>query len=281
MKNKIKTMALVVFLLISGSSTAQFNTLTPTLPKKEEIQKPLEIPKKEDNEQKDKTGKWWKWLRNRPTKSDLKQDIDSLKTLMKEYNSKNSFEKAYFEKLKDSLLLLTRSNPEQKKEFAEYKNSFARYGFIKEPSFSFSKIVMPLDREISVTSPYGTRIHPIFGAPKMHNGIDLKAHYENIYAVMDGIVTATGWDPKGGGNFIKVRHFDRFETAYLHLSEIYYKTGELVKAGFVIGRSGNSGNSTGPHLHFSVKEFGQNINPAHFLNDLIKANQLIATYYAK
>ena len=46
-------------------------------------------------------------------------------------------------------------------------------------------------------------------------------------------------------------------------------------------KSGNSGNSTGPHLHFSVKEFGQNINPTHFLNDLIKVNQLIATYYAK
>ena len=281
MKNKIKTMALVVFLLISGSSTAQFNTLTPTLPKKEEIQKPLEIPKKEDNEQKDKTGKWWKWLRNRPTKSDLKQDIDSLKTLMKEYNSKNSFEKVYFEKLKDSLLLLTRNKEEQNKELTEQKNSFARYDFIKEPSASFSKIVMPLDREISVTSPYGIRIHPIFGTHKMHNGIDLKAHYENIYAVMNGIVTAVGWDPKGGGNFIKIRHFNRFETAYLHLSEIYYKTGELVKAGFVIGKSGNSGNSTGPHLHFSVKEFGQSINPTYFLNDLIKANQLIATYYAK
>jgi hypothetical protein len=48
-------------------------------------------------------------------------------------------------------------------------------------------------------------------------GIDLKAHYENIYAVMDGVVTASGWDPGGGGNYIKVRHFNRFETAYLHL----------------------------------------------------------------
>ena len=113
----------------------------------------------------------------------------------------------------------------------------------------------------------------------MHNGIDLKARYENVYSVMDGIVTATGWDFKGGGNFIKVKHFNRFETSYLHLSEIYYKIGEKVKAGFIIGKSGNTGNSTGPHLHFSVKEFGQSINPSHFLNDLIKVNNLIANHY--
>ena len=48
---------------------------------------------------------------------------------------------------------------------------------------------------MSITSPYGTRVHPIFGTKRMHGGIDLKAHYENIYAVMDGVVTASGWDP--------------------------------------------------------------------------------------
>ena len=124
-------------------------------------------------------------------------------------------------------------------------------------------------------------MHPIFGASKFHNGIDLAANYENVYSVLDGIVTETGWDNNGGGNYIKVNHFNRFETAYLHLSEIYYRVGEFVKAGLIIAKSGNSGNSTGPHLHFSVKEFGQSINPSHFLNDLIKVNQLIATYYAK
>ena len=77
-------------------------------------------------------------------------------------------------------------------------------------------------------------------------------------------MTATGWDPKGGGNFIKISHSGRFETSYLHLSEIYYKAGEYVNAGFIIGKSGNSGNSTGPHLHFAVKEYGKYINPIHF-----------------
>ena len=137
---------------------------------------------------------------------------------------------------------------------------------------------MPLDKML-ITSPFGVRNHPIFGGQKMHNGIDLGANYENVYTVLDGIVSEAGWDKNGGGNYIKVRHSNRFETSYLHLSQIYYRTGEVVKAGYIIGKSGNSGNSTGPHLHFAVKEYGKFINPTQFLNDIIKANNLISAYY--
>lgn len=145
--------------------------------------------------------------------------------------------------------------------------------------FKFSKIAMPLSRPISLTSPYGMRIHPLLGRARMHNGIDLKARYENVYAVMDGLVIATGWDSKGGGNYIKVKHYNRFETSYLHLSEIYYRAGDPVKAGFIIARSGNSGNSTGAHLHFAVRENGNYINPIRFLHDLIEVNHWLAAYY--
>ena len=134
---------------------------------------------------------------------------------------------------------------------------------------------MPLDKMV-ITSPFGFRPHPIFGGRKMHNGIDLGANYENVYAVLDGVVSEAGWDNKGGGNYIKVRHSNRFETSYLHLSAMYYRAGEPVKAGYIIGKSGNSGNSTGPHLHFAVKEFGVFVNPTQFLNDLIKVNNLIS-----
>lgn len=130
-----------------------------------------------------------------------------------------------------------------------------------------------------VTSPFGWRVHPIFGANKLHNGADFKANYENVYAVLDGVVIASGWDLGGGGNYIKIRHSNSFITSYLHLSEMYYKAGEFVKAGFIIAKSGNTGNSTGAHLHFSVTENGKYINPIRFLNDLINANNLIANYY--
>lgn len=283
-KHRITLTAILIF-FSATFAFGQFNTLKPIVPKTEpkislnpentgktafnKEEKSKENPKKEKN--------FWKEIFKITTKSDLKKEMDSLKSLMKDFTSFNN-QKWNIQQSKDSLILSSQIKSSQIKT---NKTSFSKYDFVEETEENFSKIVMPLKNKLSVTSPFGIRTHPIFGIKKMHNGIDLKAHYENVYSVMDGIVSASGWDPKGGGNYIKINHFGRFETAYLHLSEIYYKVGERVKAGFIIAKSGNTGNSTGPHLHFSVREFGQLINPTHFLNDLIKVNNLIATHYAK
>ena len=271
----------IALLILSFQITVfgQFNTLTPTLPKKTESAKAIEQVKETDNPKLKKERKSWKDFFNITSKAKLKNELDSLKAILKENSSANN-KKWDRQKMQDSLILVAQTKMLIHSQNG--KNQLTQYDFVNKPrEKNFSKIVMPLNREISITSPYGIRTHPIFRASKFHNGIDLVANYENVYSVLDGIVTETGWDNNGGGNYIKVNHFNRFETAYLHLSEIYYRVGEFVKAGFIIAKSGNSGNSTGPHLHFSVKEFGQNINPTHFLNDLIKVNQLIATYYAK
>lgn len=287
---KLKYTFTLMALFYSCLSSAQFNTITPTIPKKSENPKVSEKSNIADPVQQKKSKKSWKQVLNITRKVDLKNEtegstnllisqIDSLKTLIKEYSSVKEVRKNEFKKLKDSLMLQAHNRVEKTEQTSKKQKFSTTYNLVDEPAAYFSKIVMPLNNKITVTSSYGTRTHPIFGTKKIHNGIDLKARFENVYSVLDGIVTATGWDSKGGGNFIKVKHFDRFETSYLHLSEIYYRAGEQVKAGFIIGKSGNSGNSTGPHLHFSVKEFGQIINPSHFLNDLIKVNNLIANHY--
>ena len=279
MKTIEKYFIAVLILSFQITVFGQFNTLTPTLPKKTESAKAIEQVKETDNPKLKKERKSWKDFFNITSKAKLKNELDSLKAILKENSSANN-KKWDRQKLQDSLILVAQTKMLIHSQNG--KNQLTQYDFVNKPrEKNFSKIVMPLNREISITSPYGTRMHPIFGASKFHNGIDLAANYENVYSVLDGIVTETGWDNNGGGNYIKVNHFNRFETAYLHLSEIYYRVGEFVNAGFIIAKSGNSGNSTGPHLHFSVKEFGQNINPTHFLNDLIKVNQLIATHYAK
>ena len=279
MKTIEKYFIAVLILSFQITVFGQFNTLTPTLPKKTESAKAIEQVKETDNPKLKKERKSWKDFFNITSKAKLKNELDSLKAILKENSSANN-KKWDRQKMQDSLILVAQTKMLIHSQNG--KNQLTQYDFVNKPrEKNFSKIVMPLNREISITSPYGTRMHPIFGASKFHNGIDLAANYENVYSVLDGVVTETGWDNKGGGNYIKIKHFDRFETAYLHLSEIYYRVGEFVKAGFIIAKSGNSGNSTGPHLHFSVKEFGQSINPTHFLNDLIKVNQLIATYYAK
>lgn len=287
---KLKYTFTLMALFYSCLSSAQFNTITPTIPKKSENPKVSEKSNIADPVQQKKSKKSWKQVLNITRKVDLKNEtegstnllisqIDSLKTLIKEYSSVKEVRKNEFKKLKDSLMLQAHNRVEKTEQTSKKQKFSTTYNLVDEPAAYFSKIVMPLNNKITVTSSYGTRTHPIFGTKKIHNGIDLKARFENVYSVLDGIVTATGWDSKGGGNFIKVKHFDRFETSYLHLSEIYYRAGEQVKAGFIIGKSGNSGNSNGPHLHFSVKEFGQIINPSHFLNDLIKVNNLIAKHY--
>ena len=281
MKNRTTIIVLTIILFASGSSLAQFNTLMPTKPHKAEDFKIMETPKEENSNQK-KEKKSWKEIFNITPKSELKNEtegsmkmltsqIDSLKTMLKNYHNGNNQSNVDYKKMKDSLFELMQNFQTEKKQEKDFETTFE--GLRKN-------ISMPLRNRISVTSPYGTRMHPIFGTAIMHNGIDLKANYEDVHAVLDGIITEAGWDSKGGGNYIKIKHFNRFETSYLHLSEIYYKVGERVRAGFIIGKSGNTGNSTGPHLHFAVKEFGQSINPYHFLNDLNKANNLIATYYA-
>ncbi|MGC4129676.1 MAG: peptidoglycan DD-metalloendopeptidase family protein, partial [Bergeyella sp.] len=235
----------------------QFNTLKPIVPKTEpkislnsENTEKTEFNKDEKSkENPEKEKKFLKKVFGITTKTDLKKEMDSLKILMKEYTDFNN-QKWDLQNSKDSLILNTQTKIfENKNVQNQEKVPFGQVELATCGAF------MPLKSGLHITSPFGSRIHPIFGGSKFHNGIDLRANYENVFSVMDGVVTASGWDPKGGGNYIKINHFGRFETAYLHLSEIYYKVGERVKAGFIIAKSGNTGNSTGPHLHFSVREF--------------------------
>ncbi len=277
MNATLKMTILVLITLCSQLMNAQFNTLTQTPIEKGSIAPSDLNNQKVENQKKDQIVKKNRGIKLFISKAQLKREIDSLKSAILKNNSpkanNNDFD---FKRIEDSLILILKTNASLKTNSKAVKT----FNFIDDREVSFtSRIHMPLKNGISVTSPYGTRTHPIFGGRKLHNGADLQANYEKVYSVMDGVVTSSGWDPKGGGNFIKIKHSDSFITSYLHLSEIYYRVGELVKAGFIIAKSGNSGNSTGPHLHFSVSENGNYINPIHFLNDLIKANNLIATYY--
>ncbi|MCJ8154087.1 M23 family metallopeptidase [Chryseobacterium sp. SSA4.19] len=273
----LKTYFLIGLLLSFHCAVyGQFNTLTPALPKKTDNAQILEKTGENKVLKQQKGKKFRKDIFSTISKADLKKELDSLKTMIKE-NTEYDIKKWNIQNVKDSLIFQLHSKiiDEQKRNRPLTKNGLEN----KIENITLPKIAMPLNRGISVTSSYGRRIHPIFGKSKIHNGIDLKAYFENVYAVMDGMVSATGWDPKGGGNYIKVKHYNRYETAYLHLSEIYYKVGELVKAGYVIAKSGNSGNSTGAHLHFAVRENGKYIDPVHFLNDLIVADHWLVTSY--
>lgn len=271
MKPKAPKIICLFFLFGSLFLKAQFNTLLPVAPKKSEMKHNSEYHQAEMNrEEKGLSNptlkKIWKNIFVSDKNEKLKSEIDSLKNKMTEFE-KNSRRKENYQKIKDSIWLQMQLQWRQNTVGPPIPTETTASA--KEMRALSERISLPLKNSMSISSPFGFRIHPIFGIRKMHNGIDIKATYEKVYSVLDGVVSAAGWDPKGGGNYIKINHFNRFETAYLHLSEMYYKVGERVRAGFIIGKSGNSGNSTGPHLHFAVKEYGRLINPDHFLKELM------------
>ena len=123
----------------------------------------------------------------------------------------------------------------------------------KQWTSSYSSITYPL-KSIKVTSPYGYRRDPINGRKSMHHGIDLHAHNEYVYSMMDGKVEKVGYDARSG-NYIILRHAD-FTISYCHLSKVHIAPGAPVFAGTIIGKSGSTGRATGEHLHIVTKHKG-------------------------
>jgi len=135
-------------------------------------------------------------------------------------------------------------------------------------------IVSPL-RHIVVTSPYGIRTDPFTKKKAKHNGLDLKAYYEPAYAMMYGEVIKVGKDNRSG-LFVTLRHGD-FTVSYCHLSQLAVTNGTYVRPGTIVAITGNTGKSTGPHLHLTLKKDGKNINPTILLN-LIKQTSMDNTF---
>lgn len=109
---------------------------------------------------------------------------------------------------------------------------------------------LPID-SIVITSPYGKRKDPITGKEAIHKGIDLRGNNDYVYSIMPGKVTKTGKN-KTLGNYVVIKHGD-FESTYGHLYNVLINAKQAVEAGQPIGISGNTGRSTGEHLHFGLK----------------------------
>ena len=115
-----------------------------------------------------------------------------------------------------------------------------------------------------ITSPFGPRVDPIAGVGAMHEGVDFSVSPgTRISAAAGGIVTTAEYH-SAYGHLVEIDHGNDFSSRYAHLSKIDVKVGQLVKRGQLIALSGNSGRSTGPHLHFEVRYRGIAQNPARF-----------------
>ena len=146
---------------------------------------------------------------------------------------------------------------EKKRLLAENKKAIVYDG---------GKFKWPAPSYTRISDEYGYRIHPILGTQQFHNGVDMAApNGSPILAAYDGEVIAASYSPTMG-NYIMIDHGDGLITIYMHASSVSVSEGTMVARGEQIGCVGSTGRSTGPHLHFSVRENGQYVSPWNYLS---------------
>lgn len=171
---------------------------------------------------------------------------------------------------------------------AQLNNISARLTYQKNSYDAIEKLIRNQDQKLAsipaiqpvsnkdlsrVASGFGMRIHPIYGIPKMHNGLDFTAPQGTpIYATGNGRVVEAG-PGTGTGNHVVINHGYGYETEYMHMVRIKARPGQQVQRGEVIGWVGSTGASTGPHCHYEVHINGRPVDPVYFFFNDLNAEQ--------
>ena len=180
----------------------------------------------------------------------------------------------YKNSLSESEKQITAEIDSYKKQQEELEN-LIRYtidGSTYELKYSGGVMIWPTLESSYITSPYGSRLHPIQGVIKNHDGIDIGGSTgDPIYAAADGIVIYSQFNTGGYGNMVMVDHGlnsdgVKIVTLYAHGDKLLKNVGDTVKQGDIIMEMGSTGNSTGPHVHFEVRENGTHVDPKNYLS---------------
>ena len=148
------------------------------------------------------------------------------------------------------------------------------FGLVKNKAQMLSSIpaIQPLSNKDldHVASGFGWRIHPIYKTEMMHSGMDFTAPVGTpIHATGNGTVSKVELNGRGFGNNVMINHGYGYQTLYGHMSRMAVRPGQKINRGDIIGYVGNTGSSTGPHLHYEVHRNGNPVNPINFyFNDL-------------
>lgn len=134
-------------------------------------------------------------------------------------------------------------------------------------SFLISPFTSPL-KKMKITSPFGHRENPFSGMSELHPGIDLKAKVgTKIFSPYQGIIKVSSYNDFLG-NYLIIDHGMGYTSHYYHLERVKFKKGYMLNQGEHVGFTGNSGRSTGPHLHFEIRKEDEVINPVTLLGDI-------------
>lgn len=177
-------------------------------------------------------------------------DINNKEAAIAEYEAMIAEQDQIIKDLEKAIL------EEKKRLLAENKKALVYDG---------GKFKWPAPSYTRISDEYGYRIHPILGTEQFHNGVDMAAPSGSpILAAYDGEVIAASYSPTMG-NYIMIDHGDGLITIYMHASSVSVSDGTMVARGEQIGCVGSTGRSTGPHLHFSVRENGSYVSPWNYL----------------
>jgi murein DD-endopeptidase MepM/ murein hydrolase activator NlpD len=167
-------------------------------------------------------------------------------------------------------------NPEEAGLTPTFKETLAQYDFLRTASISQSYHAYPKQYQLNpaptlwpvdgrLMSAFGSRSDPFSGEGAVHTGVDLSAHMGTpVRATGDGIVHFASWSG-GYGKLVVIDHGNGIETYYGHLSEFAVIAGQEIRRGDTIGKSGGTGHSTGPHLHYEIRMGGSPVNPYKYL----------------
>ncbi len=153
-------------------------------------------------------------------------------------------------------------------DMTEFKKSISEINALWEKQFTWLNslpIGIPVKDNYSLSSGFGLRMDPFLHTMAKHEGLDFSAPVGTpILASAAGVVSRSGWDSQYG-NVVEINHAEGFKTRYAHASQLLVRVGQTVKRGDMIAKVGNTGRSTGPHLHYEVMRAGHHINPANML----------------
>jgi murein DD-endopeptidase MepM/ murein hydrolase activator NlpD len=174
--------------------------------------------------------------------------------------------------LAKSKKLVDQLERETKLQQTSYEEVYKRYEY-NQKFFAHLPAIKPMDGHYTING-FGMRIHPVLGVYRMHEGIDIISDVgTNVYATGDGVVTYAGRTQGGYGAVIEISHGYRYSSLYAHLSKILVRSGQQVKRGELIAKSGRSGLVSGPHLHYEIRFSGRKQNPVDFFFDDIDASK--------